>query len=322
LLTISRPSCFVHGWPRHFLTFAHGVRRLRRSVSKSFPARGGTGTPCHSFNPQPLMNSPNPFYTVPSLHVEVYDELARTGWNTLHDDFSFYSEELASVKGPVLELACGTGRVLVPMLASGLEIHGLDASDAMLSVLRAKRDALPADQAKRLHLHKGDMAQFDLGQKFGLIVIAFRTFQAMLNLDAQRRCLTCIRKHLARDGRVIISLFDPRHDLILPGKQKPFQPIREVTNPVTGLQVRVEVLDRENFPLTQTLREHWRFTEHAPDGSIVRECEEDLTLRWIFRAEMRLLVESCGFVVDSEYSDYLRTPPAYGREQVWILRGT
>lgn len=268
------------------------------------------------------MDQPAQFYTVPSLHVEVYDELARTGWNSLHDDHSFYAEELASVKGPVLELACGTGRVLVPMLDSGLEIHGLDASDAMLSVLRTKRDALPVAQAKRLHLHKGDMAQFDLGQKFGLIVIPFRTFQAMLDLEAQRRCLSCIRKHLARGGRVIISLFDPRLDLLLPGKRKPFQPVREVTNPATGLQVRVEVIERENIPLTQTLREHWRFTEHAPDGSVVRECEEEITLRWIFRAEMRLLVESCGFVVDAEYSDYLRTPPIYGREQVWILRGT
>lgn len=268
------------------------------------------------------MNSPTQFYTVPSLHVEVYDELARTGWNTLHDDHSFYAEELASVNGPVLELACGTGRVLVPMLTSGLEVHGLDASDAMLSMLRAKRDALPVDQAKRLHLHMGDMAQFDLGRKFGMIVIAFRTFQANLNTDAQKRCLSCIRKHLAPGGRVIISLFDPRYDLLLPGKQKPFQPIREVTNPVTGLQVRVEVVERENDPLTQTLRERWHFTELGPDGSAARECEEELTLRWIFRAEMRLLVESCGFVVDAEYSDYLRTLPAYGREQVWILRGT
>jgi len=260
------------------------------------------------------------FYSRHSLHVEIYDIQTDKGWGTPQNDAAFYLEEAKSTGGPVLELGCGTGRLAVPLLETGLEIHGLDASAAMLEVAKHKRSQLPSETAKRLHLHLGDMAQFDLKQKFALIYIAFRSFQILLTPEIQRQCLLCIRDHLAPNGKVIINLFDPRYDMILPGRQESTLPPRELVHPISNNRIVVETLERVVDPLSQTFQERWRFTETNSTGETVRQEVEHLQLRWTFRYEMRHLVESCGFVVEAEYSDFHRSPPAYGKEQVWVLR--
>jgi len=259
------------------------------------------------------------FYSRPGLHVEIYDLQTDEKWSTLNDT-AFYFEEAQAGGGPVLELGCGTGRVTLPLLETGLEIHGLDASAAMLEIAKQKRDLLSPETAKRLHLHPGDMTRFDLDTKFALILIAFRSFQILLTPQAQRSCLTCIRRHLAPNGKVIINLFDPRYDLIVPGRQEGKEAPREFVHPVSGNRVVVETLERMNDALSQTLQERWRFTETNAAREIIRQEEEFIHLRWTFRYEMRHLVESCGFAVEAEYSDFHRSPPAYAKEMVWVLK--
>jgi SAM-dependent methyltransferase len=267
-----------------------------------------------------MTESTTPFYSRRGLHVEIYDVQTGKEWGEPRCDASFYLEEAKSTAGPVLELGCGTGRLMIPLVETGLEIHGLDASAAMLEAAKHKRDQLSSETAKRMHLHLGDMAQFDLKQKFAFIYIAFRSFQILSTPEIQRQCLACIHKHLTSRGKLIINLFDPRYDMIMPGRQESTQPTREFVHPVSGNRVVVETLERIVDPLGQTFEERWRFTENGPDGDTLRQEEEHLKLRWTFRYEMRHLVESCGFVVEAEYSDFHRSPPAYGKEQVWVLR--
>ena len=259
------------------------------------------------------------FYSRPSLHVEIYDVQTAAVWSAQGDE-RFYLEEAETTGGPVLELGCGTGRIALPLAVAGLEVHGLDASSAMLARAKQKREQLPAETAKLLHLHHGDMAGFEIERKFALIFIAFRSFQILSTPEDQRRCLACVRKHLAPDGKVIINLFDPRYDAILPGRQEAVVSPREFTHPTTGNRVLVETLERVNEPLTQTFVERWRFTEINSVGETLRQEEEQLKLRWTFRYEMRHLVESCGFAVEAEYSDFHRSRPSYGKEQIWVLR--
>jgi SAM-dependent methyltransferase len=267
------------------------------------------------------MNNPSvPFYSRPGLHVEIYDVQTNSEWGSRQKDIPFYFEEAKTTGGPVLELGCGTGRLAIPLHETGLEIHGLDASAAMLEMARQKKASLPVESAQRLHLHLGDMSRFDLDQRFALVIIAFRSFQILATPEAQRQCLHCVRKHLAPNGSIIINLFDPRYEFILPGRQASATPPRRMVHPVSGNPVMVETLERVNDPLSQTFQERWRFTETDSSGAVVRQEEETLCLRWTFRFEMRHLVESCGFAVEAEYSDFHRSPPAYGKEQIWVLR--
>jgi SAM-dependent methyltransferase len=230
----------------------------------------------------------------------------------------FYVEEARATGGPLLELGCGTGRLAVPLLETGFDVHGLDASPGMLERVKEKQKQLPPEIARRLHLHEGDMASFELGQQFALVIVAFRSFQHLLNPAAQRNCLLCIRKHLAPNGTAILNLFDPRYDLIVPGRTESTR--SDIIHPESGNRVLVEVLERFNDPVVQILEERWRFTETDSNGIVVRSEEEYLTLRWSFRSEMRHLFELCGFLVENEYLDFRRSPPAYGKEQIWVLR--
>jgi len=139
-------------------------------------------------------------------------------------------------------------------------------------------------------------------------------------VDAQRSALACIRRHLRPNGRLIVDVFDPRLDLLLPGRIDRPLDLPAVRHPRTGNTVRVEVLERFNDVVRQQLSERWRFTEHDASNAIVREEIELLELRWSYRYEMMHLFELTGFVVEEEFSDFLGAPPAYGREQLWVVR--
>jgi SAM-dependent methyltransferase len=268
---------------------------------------------------EPQEQQPQQFYSDGGLNVETYD--ARTAG--FPGEIDWWVRYALASGGPVLELACGTGRVTWPIARAGVEIVGLDIGRGMLRTAEAKRDREPREVSGRVRLVRGDMTDFSLGETFSLAIIPFRAFQSLLTPEAQRSSLTCIRRHLRPGGRLIIDIFDPRLDWILPDRTEPGLPDRPtVTHPVSGNTVTVEVLIRANDPVSQTLCERWRFTEENSKGAIVRREEEILELRWTYRHEMQYLLELCGFTIEGEFSDFAGSPPTYGREQIWVAIAT
>lgn len=262
---------------------------------------------------------PHSFYTEPGLHVEIYDILTSTGWAEAGTDVCFLLEQFRNITGPLLELGCGTCRAAIPLGEAGFEVHGLDASSAMLSVARAKQERLPAPVATRLLLTEGNMREFKFAIQFGGVYSTFRSFQNLLSSEDQESCLRCIHRHMRPDGILILNLFDPLYDLLLRSERTGVISSRFVTHPISGNKVQIEVLRRVNDPLSQCFTETWQFTEFGPDNDgLLRQEEETLRMRWTFRYEMRHLLRLCGFRVLEEYSDFQRSPPSYGKEQVWI----
>ncbi len=256
-----------------------------------------------------------PFYADDGLNVETYD--ARTFG--FRGEIDWWVRHALAAGGPVLELACGTGRVTWPIARAGVDVVGLDIGSGMLRAAEAKRGREPREVSARARFVRGDMTDFSLGEPFALVIIPFRAFQALLTPAAQRSSLTCIRRHLRSGGRLIVDIFDPRLDWILPDRTVPGLSDRpSVTHPITGNTVVVEVLTRANDPLRQLLSERWRFTETGSAGEILRREEEILELRWSYRYEMRYLLELCGFSIEDEFADFTGAPPTYGREQIWV----
>ena len=99
-------------------------------------------------------------------------------------DIPFYEEEARKAGGLVLELACGTGRLTIPIARSGVEIVGLDLSASMLAHARTKAKALGVD----IEFVEGDCRSFDLGRKFALIFMAFNSMQHLHDYCRWRRC--------------------------------------------------------------------------------------------------------------------------------------
>src|SRR5215510_15927880 len=128
---------------------------------------------------------------------------------TIPDDISFYQARLPSTEAVVLELGCGTGRVLVPLVAGCRAMQGIDISEAMLAHCRQKLQAagIPPSKAQVTH---GDITHFALGQRFDLIIAPYRVFQ-LLETDAQVNGLfRCVHTHLASGGTCILNVFHPQ----------------------------------------------------------------------------------------------------------------
>jgi SAM-dependent methyltransferase len=186
----------------------------------------------------------------------------------------------------------------------------------MLSQAFAKLAHCPSKTQDRVRFVEADMADFRLDQSFDAVLIPARGFAFLLTIDLQRACLARVFDHLRPGGVLSVHLFDPRLDLCLPGLTG--GRAETGVDPATGRTYRVEVLSRENDALAQVLRERWRFSELDASGSAIRVEEEQLALRWTYRYEMRHLLELAGFRSIVEYSDFQRSPAAYGREQVWV----
>ena len=124
-------------------------------------------------------------------------------------DVGFFVQAAKESGGPVLEVGCGTGRVLIPTARAGIEITGLDLSPHMLAVCRERLQAEPQEVQSRVRLVQGDMRQFELGQTFQLVTLPFRPFQHLTTVEEQLACLGCIHRHLGEGGKLILDIFNP-----------------------------------------------------------------------------------------------------------------
>jgi SAM-dependent methyltransferase len=130
----------------------------------------------------------------------------------VRDDIPFYlglALEAKAAGKSVLELACGTGRVTIPIAEAGVDIVGLDSSPAMLEVARHKSQGIA-----NLRWVQGDMAGFAIEGAYGLIIIPWRSFLLLLTTESQVSCLSAIYQHLLPGGRLALNFFNPDPSLI------------------------------------------------------------------------------------------------------------
>jgi SAM-dependent methyltransferase len=132
--------------------------------------------------------------------ADAYDELYRDALDT---DRAVEALAQLADSGPVLELAIGTGRLALPLAERGLEVHGIDASERMVTKLRAKPggDAIPVTM--------GDFADVAVEVAYTLIFIAFNTLFALLTQEDQVRCFANAGKHLTDGGVFVVEAFMP-----------------------------------------------------------------------------------------------------------------
>lgn len=124
-------------------------------------------------------------------------------------DIDFFVEAAQASGGPVLEVGCGTGRILIPTARARVDIVGLDLSPHMLQVCQKRLLNEPEAVQSRVRLIQADMRNFDLAQTFKLVTLPFRAFQHLTTVEDQLSCLESIHQHLVEGGRLILDLFNP-----------------------------------------------------------------------------------------------------------------
>jgi len=237
-------------------------------------------------------------------------------------DVQFYVEEARQSGSPVLEIGCGTGRILLPVAESGSSIVGLDRAPAMLAILRQKLSKYSAETQRRVELLEGDMRNFSLGRRFKLITIPYRAFLHLLTPKDQRQALTCIREHLSDEGRLVFNIFDPDLKIIAAHLEPLGSALKkdsEFVHPVTGQKIIVWDT-RQYDPEQQLLEQYFIFEELDDEGRVVNKTYSSLRLRYVYRYEIRYLLELCGYKVETLYGDFRRGPFRYGGEQIWVAR--
>jgi SAM-dependent methyltransferase len=262
------------------------------------------------------MIDPNAYYAG-GLAVRTYDLFIDAG--PFDGDIDFYRGCARRFGKDVLELGAGTARVAIPLAQDGCAVTGLDLSQAMLDFAKERIAKLPAATAARIRLVHGDMANFDLRKQFDWILIACRAFQHLIEPAVQRAALQAARRHLRPGGHLVIDLFDPRLDFCLPDAALPEQS-REAWDPAANCRVRRTIVARDNDPFRQLVSERLRIEVLDKDGAVLAAEETSWALRWTLRQEMAYLLELCGFAALEQVSDFRGSPPAYGREQIWIAR--
>jgi SAM-dependent methyltransferase len=127
-----------------------------------------------------------------------YDE-----WYSTFDEAAIETLAEFAEGGRALELGIGTGRIALPLLKRGVEVHGIDASTAMVERLRAK----PGGES--LPVVMGNFADLEVENEFKLIYIVFNTFFVLLTQEEQVRCFRNVARRLTRDGVFVIEAFVP-----------------------------------------------------------------------------------------------------------------
>jgi ubiquinone/menaquinone biosynthesis C-methylase UbiE len=217
----------------------------------------------------------------------------------------------------VLEVACGTGRVAIRLAQDGAALVGLDRSDAMLAVARRKSRDLA-----NIRWVQGDMRAFDLGQRFGLILIPGHSFQNLLISEDQVGCMLSIRRHLVPGGALVVHLDHPEVGWLgslVGGKGGVFEAAGHFAHPETGRQVR-KLQAWAYEPATQTAIAHTQWQEIDGNGNEI-DCWDSgpLRFRCVGRFEMEHLLARTGFEVESLFGNFFRDAFADdSREMIWV----
>lgn len=226
-------------------------------------------------------------------------------------DIAFYVEEAQNAKGRVLEIGCGTGRVLIPAARNGVEITGMDRSSRMLSRCRERVDAEPAEVRARVTLQLDDMRSFDLGRTYALAIVPFRPMQHLITIDDQLSALNSIRRHLEPRGQLIFDVFNLNLRLVAdPAAAEEREDMPETSLP-DGRKIRRTSRVNAVHTIEQYSEVDLIYYVQYPDGRSER-LVHSITMRWYMKAELDHLLARGGFRVVDTYGNFDRSPVSDG----------
>jgi SAM-dependent methyltransferase len=225
---------------------------------------------------------------------------------------SYYVDLARQASGDVLELACGTGQLAVPIAGAGFPIVGLDLSAPMLTTARERA----ATANVSVEFVQGDMRHFDLGRKFALIFIARNSLLHLHSTEDLLAAFGAVRRHLAPGGIFAFDIFNPNVRLLARPSDQRFPVFQVETESFGKLSVEETT---EYDPAMQVGRGRWYISAPGnPDAWVLR-----LELRNIFPQELPLLLAAGGLDLKSRMGNLGQTPfDSASRFQVCLCQAT
>lgn len=232
-------------------------------------------------------------------------------------DLEFYLREARKTKGKILEIACGTGRITIPMRKEGIDVVGIDHSSEMIKVIRRKAK----NEEIELNVVCSDMINFKFTNNFDLIIIPYRSFLCLRSAEKQKTALKNIFDHLKNNGRLILNFFNPKPTVLANyrGEKRLAKGI-SFKHPDSGLKTLIwisKICDSSN----QQLKQNFTFEELNCRDIVIRTTVLSVTLRYIYRFEFQNFLELAGFKKHELYGgfDYQQFL-SESKEMVWIAK--
>ena len=240
---------------------------------------------------------------------------------------AFYAALAQETGGPVLEIACGTGRVSIPIARQGFAVTGLDIVPGMLARARSKSADLPTRWVE------GDAREFDLGEQFRLIFLTGNAFQAFLTRADQEALLQRVRGHLHDEGLFAFETRNPRWArLTRTEKGAPLEAQHE------GLFAFLETRDEEEYLRSYTdssgrdvrlsntqAYDHvsqilqWTTYRRWREGDEEQTRVTRIALRYTFPQELAALLHYNGFTIIRQYGDWNLEPLSAASPSILVV---
>ena len=240
------------------------------------------------------------YRAVPEFYDDEYADLSM-----LQRDAGFLLSKLPRQRRDVLMLACGTGRVAIPLAQAGHRVVGVDIDATMLAIAARKRDFVGLAE-RQLSFDRQDLLTLDLGaRRFDLAAIVFNTFLLFTTLAEQDRVLQRAARHLKKSGTVWIDIFNPdlariADDDAINADVRIFLS-RELN---AGVQRLTHIRSTDRSQVRQTTFEYRWFDEKRRAHKRVVKFE----LTYLFPRELTMLLERNGFIVESCFGNYDGSP--------------
>jgi SAM-dependent methyltransferase len=213
------------------------------------------------------------------------------------EDVDFFRDAIRDGGEPALEVACGTGRLLIPFAREGLDVQGLDLSAEMLGICRWKAEA----EGMQLTLHRAAMEEFALDSRFRTIFVPF---------GKARRALSCFRAHLEEGGRVLIPLHLPwLHDVgVEPAPPGEWRLRRVATRPEDDAVVRC--FENTTFDFDRQVQDVKLRFEVVLGGEVIEHETSEQRLLWYTQEQFAGLLDEAGFSDVAVLEGYTWEPAA------------
>ncbi len=232
------------------------------------------------------------------------------------DDLGFYNELAGEYGDPILDIGCGTGRVMIPLAQAGYRVHGIDNEAAMLDRAKLKLDGLPIAARDRLTFYHGDVLTYPLEERFKLVLLPYNTLMHFHKQETQLALLKRARQWTQADGLLVLDLPNAGETFATQDSEA-ITLERTFIEPESGhlvMQQAVSVLDRAE----QLMRVTWIYDEITGDGSIKRTIAPIL-FRYYFYPELLLLLRASGYEVQDVFGDVDGSPFEDGAPRMVVL---
>ncbi len=234
-------------------------------------------------------------------------------------DLPFYLQRAQASGGPILEIACGTGRILLEIAKMGIPVTGIDYSSAMLSILRDKLAEESDEIQHRVRLFEGDMRTFSLAERFKQVFIPFRPLQHMYTIEDQISALRQAKAHLKPDGLLTFNVFYPKFN-VLEAEMKTEALDAEWIDPTNPQRlVRRYFIRHSVNRLYQYFEGEFIFRTYEGD-EVKKEERAPLKMSYYTYPHMQLLFKLCGLEIVEEYGSFEKDPIDICKEMIFVLR--